>query len=194
MPNGLIDPLIEFPGAKSSFIRDPNENKELINPFRFEAKEKDFESKIYLILYVINGEDDDISSKTFSVCIGRTMAYRDIKDKLISGVDVDVHSSKVITETRQNLASGDIKYFLMPYEECISVYAFCTSIAHMYEDDDFSIEDYSSGEVPEDAGPKENTYMTSDQKEYYDMLKESINRKQIWEGLKQFNQDESNNV
>ena len=205
--NELIDPLSDIPRIKSPFIRDDNEfistpsgkriNKsELINPMTFEDRDKSFEEKTYIILYVINGEeDDDVYSRSFSVCIGRTMAYEDIKEKLISGLDIDVHRSKVITETKQTeTKTGNIKYSLMPYNECISVYAFITSISSFYDDDEFDIEDYSYGDVPEDNGIKERRVMSSEQIEYRRMLEESISRREFINTLRENNTTGGTNV
>lgn len=203
----LIDPLSDIPRIKSPFIRDNSDfvvspsgkkinRSELINPMTFEDKDKSFEEKTYIILYIINGEeDDDIYSRTFSICIGRTMAYEDIKEKLISGLDIDVHRSKIITETKQTeTKTGDIKYFLMPYNECISVYAFVTSISSFYTDDDFDIEDYSYGDVPEDNNIKERRVMSSEQMEYRRMLEESISRREFINNLRENNITEGSNV
>lgn len=178
----LIDPLEEIPSVRSSFLSGPSvSDNKLPEALIFEAKEKSFEEKLYLILYVINNDaEDDISSRSFSVCIGRTMAYSDIKEKLISGIDIDIHRSKVITETKQTETStGGHKYYLMPYDECISVYAFITSVSTFYSDDEFDIEDYNDGDIPEDNSIKERSYMTREQIEYRNMLEESISRRQF---------------
>ena len=172
-------------------------NSGLIRPMQFEAKEKSFEEKIYILLYTIsNIDEDDPTSKTFSVCIGRTMAYNDIKNKLQSGLEVDVHRSYVMTETKQTeTKTGDIKYFMVPYEECMSVYAFCTSIGSFYSDE-FDIEDYADGDVPEDDRfGKVNTVLSSEQIEYRRMLEEAIGRDRFINDMRQiYGPDGSNNV
>ena len=175
-----IDPMIDLPSIKSKFIPSSNESpNNIIKPMHFEVKPKGFEEKIYILLYEINDiDEDDPSSRTFSICIGRTMAYSDIKTKLQSGIDIDVHRSYVMTETKQiELATGDEKYFMVPYNECMSVYAFCISVANYYEDNDFDIEDYASGDVPEDDRMNRTLHvMSQEQIEYRKMLEESMKR------------------
>ena len=196
--NQLIYPMEEIPKVKSGFIKSDSNNTNLINPIHYEAKEKSPEEKIYIILYNLNDVDeDDPTSKTFSVCIGRTLAYNDIKNKLLSGMAIDVHRSYVMTETRQTeTKSGDIKYYMIPYEECISIYAFFVSISNFYSDDEFDIEDYADGDVPEDDRlNKANTVLSADQLEYRRMLEESLQRDKFITNMRQiYANDSSNNV
>lgn len=191
------------PKVESKFIKPmvPVEqvtaNNDLIRPMQFEAKDKSFEEKIYILLYTLSDiDEDDPASKTFSVCIGRTMAYSDIKSKLQSGLEIDVHRSYVMTETKQTeTRTGDIKYFMIPYEECMSVYAFCTSIGSFYSDE-FDIEDYADGDVPEDDRfGRTNTVLSSEQIEYRRMLEEAIGRDRFINNMRQiYGPESSNNV
>ena len=178
-------------------IEQTPSNNGLIRPMQFEAKDKDFEEKIYILLYTLSDiDEDDPASKTFSVCIGRTMAYNDIKTKLQSGLEIDVHRSHVMTETKQTeTKTGDIKYFMIPYEECMSVYAFCTSIGAFYSDE-FDIEDYADGDVPEDDRfGRLNTVLSSEQIEYRRMLEEAIGRDKFIDTMRQiYGPESSNNV
>lgn len=177
--NTPIDPMIDIPGIKSKFITSSENASKVIKPMHFGVKPKSFEEKIYLILYIINDIDEtEPESKTFSVCIGRTMAYEDIKTKLQSGLDIDVHRSYVMTETKQIEAStGDEKYFMIPYNECMSVYAFCISISNFYGNEDFDIEEYASGDVPEDDRMNHTIHaMSPEQIQYRNMLEESMRR------------------
>ena len=178
-------------------IEQSTANNGLIRPMQFEAKEKSFEEKIYILFYTIsNIDEDDPASKTFSICIGRTMAYSDIKNKLQSGLEIDVHRSYVMTETKQTeTKTGDIKYFMVPYEECMSVYAFCTSIGSFYSDE-FDIEDYADGDIPEDnRSGIVNTVLSSEQIEYRNMLEEAIGRDRFISTMRQiYGPEGSNNV
>ena len=165
----------------------------------FIAREKSTEEKIYIILYRLNDseETDDITSKTFEVCIGRTAAYVDIKTKLQSGLDIDIHRSYVMTETRQTETStGDIKYYMIPYEDCISVYSFCISVSEFFNSDEFDIEEYADGDVPED-GKFDNTvhFMSADQIQYRKMLEESLGREKFISMMRErIESSESNNI
>ena len=112
----LVQPII-FNDENTS---KQDENAKLIRPIIFDAPTKDVEEKTYIILYNIDPEDDmdEIDSRIFSVCIGRTDAYFDIKEKLTSGLGVNIYTSKVITETKQTeTESGDTKYYLLPYDD-----------------------------------------------------------------------------
>lgn len=186
MPKPPIDPNEDYPEITSTFIKpmtffdeekkEEEKVKQAVSPMSFFAKEKSVEEKIYIILYIINTDDEsDTASKTFEVCIGRTAAYSDIKEKLISGLDIDVHRSLVITETIQTeTKTGDTKYYLLPFEEAISVYSFCIAVSSYYNTDEFDIEDYSEGDVPEERITYTKAYMTPEQIEYKNMLEESI--------------------
>lgn len=188
----VIDPFVPN--------ESPKPEKDIIRPMTFIAKEKSIEEKIYIILYKLNESDDidETISKIFEVCIGRTAAYMDIKTKLQSGLDIDIHRSYIMTETRQTETStGDIKYYMIPYEECITVYSFCISVSDYYfGDDNFNIEDYAEGDVPEENRLSSAAHvMSAEQLEYRRMLEESIGRERFITGLReQFGPNNSNNI
>lgn len=171
--SGFIEPM-EFDDEKKKPMFLDDEQK-LIKPMEFDVKTKGVEEKLYIILYkIVTDEEFD---QIFEICIGRTEAYTDIKDKLQSGLDIDVHASKIITETKQTeTATMDRKYYLIPYEDCISVYAFCKSVENYYDTDEFDIEEYNNTDVPEEDPilSKSTYYMTPEMKEYQDMLKEAL--------------------
>ena len=186
--NKAIEPLIfDTPELRSKFINNPTPigdtvPESLVKAMDFDVRTKSFEEKIYIVLYRLNtNEDDDIYRNIYSVCIGRTEAYSDIKDKLISGLDIDIHRSLVMTETKQTEAStGDAKYYMIPYNELISVYSFCTSVKEYYNEDDFDIEDYNEGDSPENFSNTDNAvrgnFLTTEQIEYRNMLEQSMQR------------------
>ena len=172
----LISPMI----FDNKEVNSPQEQK-LIRPMEFDVPTKSFEDKTFIILYKIisDGEEHEYEN-VYSVCIGRTETYNDIKEKLISGVPVDIHRSRITTETKQTeTETGDRKYYLIPYEECISVYSFCTSVKEYYSDDPFDIEDYNDGEAPEDIKNDlelNPNYLTPEQQDYKKMLRASMER------------------
>ena len=129
-PRELIEPMI-FNDDKV------DKNKGLIHPMEFDVRTKSIEEKIYIILYkIIDSNNEDEYNNIYSICLGRTDAYNDIKNKLLSGEEIDIHKSKIITETKQTeTESGDRKYYLVAYEDCISVYSFMISIQDYYSDD-----------------------------------------------------------
>lgn len=149
----------------------------------FDIKTKSNEEKIYILLYKLTENEDEIYNSIYSICIGRTDAYDDIKNKLISGLDIDIHRSIIITETKQTESStGDKKYFLLPLDECISIYAFCIQMAEYFSDDTFNIEDYnttlidtdqSQPNIKESIIPKK---YTDEELEYKRLLEESMRR------------------
>lgn len=191
--NKLIEPMIFDEPDKV------NPNQGLTKFMDFDVRTKSIEEKLYIILYRLNDSDDEIYSKTFSICIGRTEAYNDIKDKLISGVSVDIHRSKIITETKQTESeTGDRKYYLIPYEECISIYSFCTSVREYYSFDDFDIEDYNDTEVPEDNTDadlaKNPRYMTKEQQDYMKMLEASMSRDKFIKSIINEKNDNNSNI
>ena len=175
----LIEPMI-FDEPKKP------EQKELINPMQFDVREKSHEEKMYIILYKINDDDiEDYQENIYAICIGRTEAYNDIKNKLVSGLSVDVHRSIIITETKQKEAStGDGKYFLLPLDECMSVYAFCIAVGQFFDLDEFNIEDYNNTDVPEDEKkPMIPLKLTKEQEDYQKMLYASIERDKFLNAL-----------
>lgn len=173
------------------------QNTTLQKAMDFDVRTKSVEEKIYIILYKLDGDDlEEYQKQCFSVCIGRTNAFNDIKEKLISGLDIDIHRSIVITETKQTeTASGDRKYFLLAYEDCISVYAFCISVKEYYSDDPFNIEDYNNTEIPEkDDIERLPGFLTAEQLEYKKMLNASFNRDKFLNSLKKENGDNGVNI
>lgn len=182
MNKELIEPMIFDERAQPQ----KSVQSGFIKPMDFDVRTKSFEEKIYIILYELNIEsNDDFDQKVFghvySVCVGRTEAYLDIKEKLQCGsLDVDIHRSKIITETKQTETdTGDRKYYMIPYNECLSVYAFCLSVQDYYSDDGFDIEDYNNSDVPEHEDETLRShpmYMTAEQQTYRTMLEASIKR------------------
>ena len=190
-PTTLIDPMTP--------VNNTMPQKTIERGMTFIAREKSTEEKIYIILYRLNDSEDtdDVTSKTFEVCIGRTAAYMDIKTKLQSGLDIDIHRSYVMTETRQTETStGDIKYYMIPYEDCISVYSFCVSVSEFFNSDEFDIEEYSDGDVTENGKFGDTVHiMSADQIEYRNMLEESLGREKFIAMMRErFEPGESNNI
>lgn len=177
-----------------------SEQPKLQKAMDFDVKTKSIEEKIYIILYKLTENEDEIYNQIYSVCMGRTEAYNDIKNKLISGVDIDLHRSLIITETKQTESStGDRKYFLIPINECISVYAFCIQVAEFYSDDNFNIEDYNntliddSGAEPAKINQASSiipAQLTQEELDYKKMLDASIQRDKFLDSLRR---EESNN-
>lgn len=182
MNKELIEPMIFDERAR----KQPSPNSQFIKPMDFDVRTKSTEEKIYIILYEVNIEgndnfDQEIFGHIYSVCVGRTEAYLDIKNKLRSGgLDIDVHRSRIITETKQTeTESGDRKYYMLPYNECLSVYSFCITVQDYYEDDGFDIEDYNNSDVPEhddEALRSHLMYMTEEQMNYSKMIEASMKR------------------
>lgn len=174
----IIRPLIY---NRSKFLDDDKPEDKIIRPLHYVEKDKTVEDKVYIILYILNDTEDDVSSKTFSVCMGRTMAYMDIKNKLQSGLSIDVHRSCIITETKQTETStGDIRYFLIPFDKAISVYAFCIAQSEYFNGDEFDIEDYAEGDIPEDRMDFVNRVYSKEELEYRTMLEDSIKKRQLF--------------
>lgn len=170
----LIQPVI--------FDSPKDQKKKLINPVIFEAPDKSFEDKIYIILFHINEDDEfdqDLYRHVFAIHRGRTETYRDIINKLESGIPIDIHRSKIITETKQTeTETGNLKYYLLPFDECISLYSFMISVKDYYSDDDFNIEVYNDSEIPEDNSSliQSPNYLSPDQREYRKLLEASMQR------------------
>lgn len=179
----LIEPMI-FDEKPSPQQVDPENG--LIKPMDFDVKTKGIEEKIYIILYKIDIDDNDdtMHENVYSVRIGRTEAYNDIKEKLISGVNVDIHRSRVITETKQTeTKTGDRKYFLMALEDCLSIYSFCISVSEYYSNDPFDIEDFNTTPIPDDPNTMLSdlqNYLTPEQQEYRQMMEESMRRERMF--------------
>lgn len=179
----LIEPMI-FDEKPNPQCVDPENG--LIKPMDFDVRTKSIEEKVYIILYKIDTdtENDSMYENIYTVKIGRTEAYSDIKEKLLSGVNVDVHRSIIITETKQTeTKTGDRKYFLMALEDCLSVYSFCVSVSEYYSNDPFNIEDFNNTPVPDDPNPMLSdlqNYLTPEQQEYRDMMEESMRRNRMF--------------
>lgn len=181
----LIEPMIfDDDSSSSSFIpnkRDKKE-KELITPMEIDIRTKSFEEKTYIILYKLDN-DDDVFDYVYSICSGRTSAYNDIMTKLqsLGGETIDIHKSKVITETKQTeSSSGNRKYYLIPYDEAATVYAFCKNVEEYYMYNDFNIEDYNNLDVEKKSSEDSDQapeYMTAEQINYKRMLEESMRNK-----------------
>ena len=138
----------------------------------FNVPTKSFEEKIYIILYRINGATVDDFDGLFDVRIGRTETYESIKMHLTSGMDIDIHASKIITEVKLKDKNEDKKYFLIPFDECISIYAFFNSVSSYYSDDDFDIEDYNISKTDND---EEEVYkMSKEQKDFESTIMQSL--------------------
>lgn len=161
---GLIDPMIMY---------DKDEKPKLVKLMDFDVPTKSFEEKTYIVLYRISGSKVDDFDGLFEVYTGRTETYNSIKNHLISGIDIDIHESKIITEVKLTDNDGDKKYFLIPFNECISIYAFFNSVQSYYGDDEFNIEDYNTTKVDKDED-EEKIQMTKEQQEYESMILESL--------------------
>ena len=87
--------------------------------------------------------NDELFDGQFKICHGRTACYRYIEHLINAfGSDLDVHNSKVITETKQTESdTGNKKYYLINYDESLSIYAFCKSVENYYGVDGFNIDD-----------------------------------------------------
>lgn len=135
----LVDPMVFE--KDSPYYEKPE--KELKQPMVFDVPTKSVEDKLFLVLIFMESQDE-LFDGSYKVCKGRTETFRYI-EKLIQafGDDVDVHNSKVMTETKQTETdSGDSKYYMINYEDCISVYAFCKGVEGNYEG--FNIDDFFS--------------------------------------------------
>lgn len=179
-----------------------SEQGQLQKAMDFDVKTKSIEEKIYIILYKLTENEDDVYNQIFSICVGRTEAYGDIKNKLISGLDIDLHRSIVITETKQTeTRSGDRKYFLLPLNECISVYAFCIQVAEFYSDDNFNIEDYNNTLIDNESSissPIEQSsiiprQLSQEELDYKKMLDASMQRDKFLDSLRR-EREGSNNI
>ena len=179
----LIDPII--------YEGDAPKDSKLINPIIYDAPLKSVEQKVYLILYVLNEDlEDEIFNNIFSICIGRTDAYADIRAKLQSGLSVDVHKSKIITETRQTETDTDgKKYYLLPLEEAISVYKFCKLCETIYTTDEFTafdVEEYNiSDEADTSIIPEAEHVLTPEEEEYRKLLDIKMKSEKFLERLHQ---------
>lgn len=160
---------------------------------------KSVEEKIYIILYKIIDESiEEEYRNIYSLCVGRTEVYNDIINKLTSGLDIDVNRSRIITETKQTESStGNRKYYMLPYNECISVYAFCIQVKEFFDNIEFNIDDYVTTDIPEyiDEELKEHPmYLTAEQQNYREMLFAAMRRDSIEEMEEMKRANKENNI
>lgn len=117
------------------------------SPIVFDVPTKSFEDKKYIVL-IYQESNDELFDGQYKVCNGRTECYRYIQTLIESfGEDINAHESKVITETKQTETdTGNGKYYMINYDDAISVYAFCKSVEEYYRGTayDFSIDDIIS--------------------------------------------------
>ena len=83
---------------------------------------------------------------------------------------------------------------MIPFEDAISVYAFCISVRNFYIDDGFDIEDYASGDIPEDDNKFDRACLTSEQIAYRNELEDRIQRQQFINDMRQIYGSKDNNV
>lgn len=164
----LIDVFIPNEVDETTSGKKNNNLKKVMD---FTVPPKSYEEKTYIILYKICGSSVDDCDGLFDIEIGRTNTYETIKSHLISGMDIDIHSSKIITETKLKDKNNDDKYFLIPFDECISIYAFFNSVSSYY-DDEFDIEDYNNLKTDNDSD--EELERSKEQKEYEEDIMKSL--------------------
>lgn len=164
----LIDVFIPNEVDETTSEKKNNNLKKVMD---FTVPPKSYEEKTYIILYKICGSSVDDCDGLFDIEIGRTNTYETIKSHLISGMDIDIHSSKIITETKLKDKNNDDKYFLIPFDECISIYAFFNSVSSYY-DDEFDIEDYNNLKTDNDSD--EELERSKEQKEYEEDIMKSL--------------------
>ena len=168
-------------------LEEPKEEPKYKRAVIIDVPTKHFEDKTYIILYQIKNEEDKLYRQLFAIRKGRTQAISDIRDKLQSGVDIDIHKSVVITETKQTETdTGNTKYYLIPLEESISVYSFCKSVEEYYGLDYFDIEEYNEGFEDDKEEDSTDSYTSLTNKnldemslEYQRMLSEARMKKSI---------------
>jgi len=126
-------------------------DKKPIQPMTFDVPTKSTEDKIYIVI-MEDESNDPMFDGQYKICHGRTECYRYIQGLIEAfGEDVPVHTSKVITETKQTETdTGNSKYYLINYDESLSIYAFCKAIEMYYTDDKFSIDDHFSAPMNND--------------------------------------------
>ena len=62
-----------------------NNGNEVVDLMIFDDEEKTIEEKIFIILYKLEENDnDELNNQIYSICVGRTSTYNDIKEKLSS--------------------------------------------------------------------------------------------------------------
>ena len=172
---------------------DPDYNKpKLQKAMDFDVRTKSIEEKTYIILYRISGATVEDFDGLFDVKIGRTETYESIKSHLMSGMDIDIHASKIITEIKLKDKNEDKKYFLIPYDECISIYAFFNSVRSYFPDDDFDIEDYNITKT--DLDDEETIQRSREQKEYEETILQSLKDDKFSISFMNNNSSTNNNV
>lgn len=193
----LIDPVI--------FDKESKEG--LIEPVTF-FKEKSHEEKLYIILFKMEldevDEVDPFFENVYAICHGRTEAYMVIGDKLKHhyGQFIDVKKSIVITETKQKeIEHGLDKYFLIPLDECISIYQFCKNVEDAYYESEiyFDIDSYVFDEYKEEQlnKPARNPMkpLTADEVMYKSMLeKETASDANQWGDFNSTNGANTTNI
>lgn len=135
-----VDPMVF---EKDSPYSNTTDKKKPVQPMVFDVPTKSFEDKIYILLLV--GENNDsLFDGNYKICTGRTECYRHIQTLIEAfGDDINVHESMVLTETKQTETdTGNRKYYLINYQDSVSVYAFCKSVESFYSNDTFSIDNY----------------------------------------------------
>lgn len=127
------------------FIPNKPETPRKESPMVFDVPTKSTEDKKYII-FIVEGSSDGLYDGLFKICNSRTECYRHIKTLIETfGEDFNVYESKVITETKQIEAeSGDSKYYMINYDDALTVYAFCKAVEMYYKGTvvDFDIDDY----------------------------------------------------
>lgn len=165
---------------------EEEKRKKVIEPIQFfdepmqaplpnDIRTKDTEEKVYIILYQLNEDDlEEMFQNIYVISRGRTPAYEDIQNKLESGLNIDIHRSKVLVETKQTQTStNNRKYYLIGIDDAISLYSFCKSIEGDYNNYDFDIENYNNTDVPEEDEDIKHVgldRLTPEQEEYLNML------------------------
>lgn len=152
-PDGTINPMEFFREEKT-----PTKNPDgTINPMEFfknkEIKKKNHEEKLFIILYKLKDtSEDDLPeefTRIYSVCIGRTAAYRDIQSKLVNN-NIDIINSIVITESLpkdENNNEVSNKYYLLNLSDCYNIYKFCKAVEDQYTNSDFRIDSYLDKDI-----------------------------------------------
>ena len=154
-------------------LEEPKEETKFKRALIIDVPTKHFEDKTYIILYQIKNEEDKLYRQLFAIRKGRTQAISDIRDKLQSGVDIDIHKSVIITETKQTETdTGNTKYYLIPLEESISVYSFWKSVEEYYGLDYFDIEEYNEGFEYDNEEDSTNSISSSENRVFDEMTME----------------------
>lgn len=151
------DILKNMAAKRAATLKEPmifdkdQKDKKLINPMVFEVPTKSYEDKTYIIFIKLDSDESYFDGR-FKVVEGRTACYRTINRFLeMYGSDFNVYRSKVLTETKQTETdTGNTKYYFLPFDEAVSVYAFCKSLESFYGDTAFDIDYYAADCDPND--------------------------------------------